>query len=225
MAETRDTLIAEHMYLVEMVADKLKRQYTLLMSIEDLRAYGTQGLLEAAKRFDPTRGASFSTFAYYRVRGAIIDGMRISGWYSRGDYARYRAEERANEYLSNLAERDAEGQPVVLTSKSQVLEDIAKTLDGLVTIHVATLDSVGDMPDLEGESAEDRLEKKEASSAVRAALATLPEKERQLMELYYYGGKNLTEAGAVLGLSKSWVCRLHARAVNLLRDALEDLSD
>jgi len=57
---------------------------------------------------------------------------------------------------------------------------------------------------------------------VRKAIETLPEKERRLMELYYFAEKNLEEAGAELGLSKSWACRLHARAVNLLREALAE---
>ena len=60
---------------------------------------------------------------------------------------------------------------------------------------------------------------------MREALTTLSEKERQLMELYYFGDKNLEEAGAQLGLSKSWACRLHARAVDLLRQAMDDADD
>ncbi len=60
------------------------------------------------------------------------------------------------------------------------------------------------------------------SRRVREAVAALPEKERQLMELYYFADKNLEEAGAALGLSKSWACRLHARAVDLLRDAMDE---
>ena len=58
---------------------------------------------------------------------------------------------------------------------------------------------------------------------MREAIEKLPDKERRLMEMYYFGGKNLEEAGAALGLSKSWACRLHARAVDLLRHALGDL--
>jgi RNA polymerase sigma factor FliA len=60
------------------------------------------------------------------------------------------------------------------------------------------------------------------SLRVRAAVAALPDKERRLMELYYFADKNLEEAGAELGLSKSWACRLHARAVDLLRDTMGD---
>ena len=60
------------------------------------------------------------------------------------------------------------------------------------------------------------------AARVRQAVAALPEKERRLMELYYFADKNLEEAGAELGLSKSWACRLHARAVELLRAAIDD---
>ena len=57
---------------------------------------------------------------------------------------------------------------------------------------------------------------------LRGAIQQLPARERQLMDLYYYGGKNLEEAGESMGLSKSWACRLHARAIQLLRAAMAD---
>src|SRR6185436_11792944 len=73
---------------------------------DDLVGYGHKGLIEAADRFDSKQGVTFTTFAYYRIRGAMLDGLRTMGWYSRSDYARYRAEERANEYLQNTADRE-----------------------------------------------------------------------------------------------------------------------
>src|SRR3954454_13471562 len=105
MAAERDRLVEQHLSLVQAIAAKLKRTLGRTIDFEDLVAYGTKGLLEAANRFDPSQGASFTTFAYYRVRGAMLDGLRTMGWYSRADYARYRAEERATEYLQNQAER------------------------------------------------------------------------------------------------------------------------
>jgi RNA polymerase sigma factor for flagellar operon FliA len=63
------------------------------------------------------------------------------------------------------------------------------------------------------------------SLRLRAAIQELPDRERRLMDLYYYGSKNLEEAGAEMGLSKSWACRLHARAIGLLRDALVEKDD
>jgi RNA polymerase sigma factor for flagellar operon FliA len=226
MAESRDRLVEENLELVDLVASRLKRQFTLSMSMDDLRAYGVQGLLEAADRFDASRGTSFSGFAYYRVRGSILDGMRKSGWYSRGDYTRYRAEERANEYLRSLADRSIEGAPAAAPSE-QILEDIASVLDGIATVHVASLGEAdeSELSDERLPAADDALGEKELRSKVRKAVATLPKSERRLMELYYFEDKNLAEAGEVMGLSKSWVCRLHARAINLLRDALATLAE
>src|SRR6185295_10206040 len=110
MAADRDRLVEQHLSLVQAIAAKLKRTLGRTIEFDDLVAYGTKGLLEAADRFDPTQGATFTTFAYYRVRGAMLDGLRTMGWYSRADYARYRAEERANEYLQNHSEREEAGK-------------------------------------------------------------------------------------------------------------------
>ena len=102
----RDRLIQQHLGLVQSLARKLRKQITARIEFDDLVGYGSKGLIEAAERFDPSHGASFTTFAYYRVRGAMLDGLRTMGWYSRADYARYRAEERANQYLQNQSDRE-----------------------------------------------------------------------------------------------------------------------
>src|ERR1044071_102934 len=119
----RDQLIQQHLSLVQSVARKLKKQITARVEFDDLVGYGSKGLIEAAERFDPRHGVAFTTFAYYRIRGAMLDGLRTMGWYSRADYARYRAEERANEYLQNHADREAaqavglrEGAPAASSS-------------------------------------------------------------------------------------------------------------
>ncbi len=78
------------------------------------------------------------------------------------------------------------------------------------------------MPDESLPAPDAAVDTRRLSKRVRDALAALPDKERQLMELYYFGEKNLEEAGAQIGLSKSWACRLHARAVDLLRRAMND---
>jgi RNA polymerase sigma factor for flagellar operon FliA len=223
MAAERDRLVEQHLSLVQAIAAKLKRTLGRTIEFEDLVAYGTKGLLEAADRFDPAQGASFTTFAYYRVRGAMLDGLRTMGWYSRADYARYRAEERANEYLQNQSERDTAGKQAGATSDSaSALDGIAEILGGVATIHITSLEAAASIADEKLPPPDADLERVQNKARVREALKTLPDKERALMELYYFGEKNLGEAGAALGLSKSWACRLHARAVGLLRAALGD---
>src|SRR3954454_21742355 len=110
MAAERDRLIEQHLSLVHAIAGKLKRTLGRSIDFEDLVGYGSKGLVEAAERFDARQGASFATFAYYRIRGAMLDGLRTMGWYSRADYARYRAEERANAFLQSAADREGAGQ-------------------------------------------------------------------------------------------------------------------
>ena len=185
-------------------------------------------MIEAAHKYDPKQGTAFSTFAYYRVRGAMFDGMRSMGWYSRSDYARFRAEERANEYMAAAAARQTSAQAEapapaeMATDKAEVLQDIAEVLSGVAAVHITSMEAAAEVTDSRFKAADEQLLYAENRKRVRAALAKLPEKERQLLELYYFADMNLEDAGKKLGLSKSWACRLHSRAVNLLREALQE---
>ncbi len=212
------------MHLVHSIAAKLQRRLGKTMEPGDLVAYGTQGLLEAAKKYDPKHGAAFGTFAYYRIRGAMFDGMRSMAWYSRSDYARFRAEERQNEYLANLADRDASGRAAQPSSgtadKGEVLGEIAEILGGVASVHITCMAAAEDVPDQTFKAPDEAVISAEERERVREALGKLPSKERRLIELYYFADMNLDAAGAKLGLSKSWASRLHARAVDLLRETL-----
>jgi RNA polymerase sigma factor for flagellar operon FliA len=230
MVVARDQLVEQHLHLVHAIAAKLRHRLGKTMEPGDLVGYGTQGLIEAAKKFDPRQGTAFGTFAYYRIRGAIFDGMRTMGWYSRGDYARFRAEERANEYMAAASAREAalraaspagraQGQS---EDKSQVLEDIAEVLGAVATVHITSIEAARDAPDDRFKAPDEEVLQAEGRERVRAALATLPDKERRLMELYYFADMNLEDAGKKLGLSKSWASRLHSRAVNHLREVLQE---
>lgn len=231
----RDRLVEQHVSLVHAVARKLKRQITARVEVEDLVGYGSKGLLEAAERFDPSHGVAFSTFAYYRIRGAMLDGVRTMGWYSRADYARYRAEERANEYLRNQADREGaaaastvrEGAaaPAAADEKETALAGIAEILSGIATVHITSLEAAATVVDESVPAADATLDTGRLGIRIREAVKSLPDRERQLMELYYFADKNLEAAGAAMGLSKSWACRLHARAIGLLRERLGDVLD
>ena len=228
-ASDKDDLVKKHLSLVEAIARKVKRTLGGAMDVEDLVGYGHKGLVEAAERFDGRAGVAFSTFAYYRIRGAMYDGIRAMGWYSRADYARYRAEERANQYLQTQADQEgaARAQNPGAASgagpdAAETLASVAEVLSGIATIHITSLEAASRVPDESLPAPDSAVDTVRLSRRVRDALKTLPDKERQLMELYYFGDKNLEEAGTELGLSKSWACRLHARAVDLLRRAMSD---
>jgi RNA polymerase sigma factor for flagellar operon FliA len=223
-------LVEKHLSLVQAIARKVKKTLNASIELDDLVGYGSKGLVEAAERFDARHGVAFTTFAYYRIRGAIYDGLRAMGWYSRADYARYRAEERANEYLRNRADREGAGQAQGGTAgansptagEAATLAEVHEILSSVATVHITSLEAASTVPDESLPAADVAVDNHRMSHRVRQAVAALPDKERRLMELYYFADKNLEEAGAELGLSKSWACRLHARAVDLLRDAMDE---
>jgi RNA polymerase sigma factor FliA len=228
-ASDKDDLVRKHLALVEGIARKVKRTLGGTMEIDDLVGYGRKGLVEAAERFDGREGVSFTTFAYYRIRGAMYDGIRAMGWYSRADYARYRAEERANQYLQTQADQEGAARAqnpaaagAARPDAAETLASVSEVLSGIATIHITSIEAASRVADESLPAPDAAVDTVRLSRRVREALATLPERERQLMELYYFGDKNLEEAGAQLGLSKSWACRLHARAVDLLRQAMND---
>jgi RNA polymerase sigma factor for flagellar operon FliA len=222
MKSERDRLVAEHLDLVQAIAGKLKRTLGKSIEFDDLVGYGHKGLIEAADRFDAAQGVTFTTFAYYRIRGSMLDGMRTMGWYSRADYARYRAEERTQEYMQNVSEREGAAREAgaETSDKAETLENLAELLSSIATVHITSMEAAANVSDERIPNAEATMEMGQLGQRVRQALQSLPEKEKRLMEMYYFEDKNLEEAGGSLGLSKSWACRLHARAVNLLREAL-----
>ncbi len=227
-------LVEDHIPFVRSIARKLREQVPMV-EFDDLVGFGMAGLIEAAQRFDERHGVAFTTFAYYRVRGAMFDGLRSMGWLPRSEYARLRFEERATAYLQNLAAREAghNEQSAKLaaprglrTSEGGALEDrvrdIAEALNGVAAVFVTLLGRHEEQQLLDERAApHEQLEKHQMAARVRRAMSRLPEKERHLIEMYYFHDQTLEQVGASMGLSKSWTSRLHARAIALLRETLD----
>ena len=224
MDAARDKLIQDHLGYVRGIAGQVLRSLSSNLDFDELVAYGSQGLVEAANKFDASRGVAFTTFSYYRIRGAIFDGLRQSGWLKRNEYARFQA--ASNDYLENQAARSSSPNPNSPSSSTEeTVKALTNTIEDLATIFVTSIEA---LPGLQvaDEKATDSLgtvAKKETSLLLKKALENLPDKERQLIEHYYFHELTLEEAGSQLGLSKSWASRLHARAIRLLGETLEKL--
>ncbi len=227
-------LVEDHIPFVRSIARKLREQVPMV-EFDDLVGFGMQGLIEAGQRFDDRHGVAFTTFAYYRVRGAMFDGLRSMGWLPRSEYARLRLEERANAYLQNLAAREegpseqtaqpasppGRGRPTTGEVEERVRE-IAEALNGVAAVFVTLLGRHEEQQLLDERAApHEQLERLQMAERVRRALTSLPDKERHLVEQYYFHDQTLEQVGAGMGLSKSWTSRLHARAIALLRQTLE----
>jgi RNA polymerase sigma factor for flagellar operon FliA len=221
---SRKELTEQYQPYVRSIAGKIKKTLSKDIEFDDLVSYGMMGLFEAADRYDAKYGANFMTFAYYRIRGAIYDGLRSMGWVSRTEYQRYRFEMQANAYLTSMNDQQVASPPVKKTSEDEVNE-LADVVSGLVTIYVTALDAMEgfQIKDDRGPSVEESLEVLQARKLVAEAVQKLPEQEKTLLQLYYYQEMSLEDVGKKLGLSKSWTSRLHTRAIEKLSRLLRDL--
>ena len=209
----RDALISQYMPYAASIASRVCQSLSSAVDYEEVLCNARLGLLEAARRFDETHEVDFRTFAYYRIKGAIYDGLRRSGWLPRTLYAKIKFEEAANEYLQN---RSLGGTRKVVQEEDD--KTVAATVNSLASIYIISLDAAEDI-DIEDENAPDleqRTEFMQIRQYMRDAIGSLPEKEKQLVKMYYFQNKTLEEIGDRLGLSKSWTSRLHARALELL---------
>ncbi len=222
LGEDSKTILEKYGPYVRSLASQVRKQFSANLELDELISYGQVGLLEAAERFDPKVGANFLTFAHYRIKGAIFDGLRKMGILRGSDSRSSYVGERANAYLGNLSDREQGGGNRGHSVGDDVME-VANAVSGLAALFGASLEG-SDGLNIVDESlpADQRLEMEQLKRRVRAAIEKLPEKERKLLEGYYFQGKTLEEAGAEIGQSKSWASRLHARAIETLKQLLEE---
>ena len=220
----RNAVITQYTPYVRSIAGKIKKTLAKEIEFEDLVEYGMIGLLEAAERYDAAMGANFMTFAYYRIRGAIYDGLRGMGWMSRSEYARVRYEEKANTYLAQATEEAAADPDAPKKTEEDKATEVLSTLSNMAAIYITNLDGIEGLQvkDDNAVQADETLGHEQARVAVTRAVSKLSEQERQLLDMYYYREMSLQEVGEKLGLSKSWTSRLHARVIEKLHRLLRD---
>jgi len=197
------------------------------VELDELVALANAGLAEAAASYDDTRGTAFATWAWYRIQGSMMDGVRKATNLPRKVWANLVALRAANDYLENLGEREAGATQRGAKPKqgTEALGAVKDALSAIRTMYVTSLDTLVeehefDKPD-DAPSPLEKVDSDRVARRLRKALRELPDKERALVTKHYYEGKNLLEAGAELGISKSWASRLHAQAVEKLRVAFD----
>jgi RNA polymerase sigma factor for flagellar operon FliA len=211
-----DQFVKEYEGFVRAIALQTRAQLGLDSAIEDLVAFGFQGLLEARQRFDASKGVAFKSFAYYRVRGAILDGVRVMARLPRRAYARLRAAEA----LDQATEQN--GQQQGAAQRAPSAEGTLRSIDSILGRVAAAYTVAVTVEDAEqgAGSPEEALLHEERLTRMRSAVAKLPDRERHMIEGHYFQGKRFDALSAELGISKSWGSRVYAHALDLLREAL-----
>lgn len=223
----QQSLIEEGQNLVHVLAGKIHRRIGGSADLDDLIAYGELGLAQAANNFDATKGCRFSTFAYYRIQGAIYDGLSEMSWTSRAEYQRLRNDQLANDALmAEAAETSAAGSHSFAENANWMRAVTRK----LAVVYFVTRgdqpgsgirDSTVEDPDVA--PASDIVAIKEIGQKLRELVNQLPDVERRLVTLVYFDGLALQHAANELHISKSWASRLHSRILQRLADDLRRL--
>lgn len=230
-AKLREQLILKYLHLVRYVVSRMPITLPISIATEDLISYGTLGLMEAVERFDPNRGLKFETYAVTRIRGAIIDQLRFQDWIPRG--VRRRSKElsatmqKMEEELGR-APNDEELAERMGVSRQKLQVMLSETQNLMLSLddtfgsdpsgsNMTLLDLVEDKnsPDPQGEFETGELRKRLAQ-----AIASLPEREKLLIALYYHENMTLREIGDIIRVSESRACQLHAQAILRLRSKL-----
>ena len=228
--EGLDETLARHAGLVKRIAYHLISRLPPSVQVDDLIQAGMIGLLEAARHYDASQGASFETYAGIRVRGAMLDEMRKNDWAPRSVHRRAREVAQAIHELENRHGRDARDSEVA-EALGISLEEYHRILQDASSCRLFSLDDVGnDEPGLVEDLPSDVPDPQQGMQAedFRRSLVqeidSLPERERLVLALYYDDELNLKEIGAVLGVSESRISQIHSQAVLRLRARLHDWS-
>lgn len=226
--KTAHELVKNHAGLVKRIAHHLKGRLPPSVQIEDLIQAGMIGLLEASKNYDESKGASFETYSGIRIRGSMLDEIRKGDWAPRSVHRNTRRITQAIRKIENIAGRDAKDHEVA-QELEVTLEDYHKMLQDSVGTRIFGFEDVGVDEDLIHEgiagyfpSPLDGLQKADFHKALAKGVASLPERERLVLALYYDEELNLREVGEVLGVSESRVSQIHSQAMLRLQARMKD---
>lgn len=223
--ELREQLIIEYSQLVKLVAGRLSMYLGYNVDYDDLVSYGIFGLIDAIDKFDLTKNVKFETYASLRIRGAILDQIRKMDWIPRTVRQRQRKMDEAIKLIEMRTGKTATDEE--LAAELEISQDeLCNWQSQLKVTNVVSLNEfeengpepVIDQPHQSRFSRpEEVVEEAELKQTLVESLEILTEKERMVIELYYYEELTLKEISRVLEVSESRVSQLHTKALNKMR--------
>jgi len=217
----RDKLVEKYRRYAENVVLFLVHRLKLPAELHDeLRAAAYLGLVEASSRYNPKKSKIFKAYAFLRIRGSVIDTIRNASEISAQAYQYSRALQAAQE----IREYEIHDEPAPLSTDGEAVCRLARIFDyaskGALAFRLSYEDQEGDIAETcaNTKNPEDDYSEQQSRELLREVIAGLPEKERQIIVDYYFADKSFVEiAHENIGVTKSWVSRLHARAIDRLQ--------
>jgi RNA polymerase sigma factor for flagellar operon FliA len=233
--EIRERLLIEQLPQVRYIARRIHERLPRHVQLEDLVHAGVVGLMDALQKFDHSKQVLFASYAKFRIRGAILDSLREMDWSPRNLRRKARRlEEVYNQLRSSLGRNPSETEIAAeLGLDLRGLQTLLGEISGL-EIGSLRVESPRDgreedlceyLPDDSEETPLFLCLRSEMTQLLARAISELPEKERQVLALYYYEELKMKEVGIVLGVGESRVSQIHSMAVIRLRARLAELSE
>jgi RNA polymerase sigma factor for flagellar operon FliA len=203
-------LVEKHLGYAHAIAADVLKKCPPHVQREDVRSSAEFGLVQAAQAYDPSRGISFTTFAYYRIKGAISDDLR-SAWRAT------KFEEAANDYMREYSESSPKA-----TTPEEAYEEVKNIASSIASSYLLSMKSLTEEPEEQNtESPLESVLRREEEETVGAALAQLSANNREVLQKYYFEDLSLEEIGREMGFSRSWVCRIHAKGLAQMGESLK----
>lgn len=228
----RDDQLKKYSPLVRRLAHHMIAKLPPSVEVDDLIQVGMIGLTEAIARFEPSQGVQFETFASQRIRGAMIDELREGDWMSRGSRKSQKDIEQAVNRLQQKLHR-VPRESEIAEEMGMTLPDYQHLLAKVRGTQLVYLEDISGRDDDEEGFLDRHMGDEEADPsallqdhrmrvALVAAIKVLPEREQQIMSMYYEHDMNLKEIAAVLGVTESRICQLHSQSIARLRTKLRE---
>jgi RNA polymerase sigma factor for flagellar operon FliA len=227
---SQQDLVFKHADFVRRIAYHLASRMPPHVEVDDLIQAGMIGLLHACKRYSRDKGANFETYAGIRIRGAMLDEVRKSGWTPRSVHRNMREMADAIRRVENHKGHDASAAEIA-QELCVSLDEYHKLIQDAATCRLFSFDQMGsgdDEPNPADNARDDRpgpfdnIRELGFSEALATAIGHLPEREQLVLNLYYDDEMNLREIGEMLDVSDTRVCQIHGQALVRLRARLAE---
>lgn len=230
---SKSQLIEKFHHKVRIAAFQIAKKFSHSIDVEDLVSMGFIGLMDAADKFDPSRGVKFETYAEYRIRGSIFDELRKQDWVPRSARDRARELDKAFndvEFQKGRRPTDREVSRKLGLSLSKY-QEMKRDIGTLAMVNYESLETLTEKDDaalsavMESNQTTDpfsEVSRKDTKALLDRLFGTLTEEEKTVLSCYYYRGLNLREIGQILSLGESRICQIHTRALLKLRNQLQE---
>lgn len=225
----RDKIIEEFLPIIKHLAFKMSKGFDDNTATDDLISAGATGLLEAIEKFDAKRGVKLKTFAYLRVRGAMIDELRSKDWFSRSARTKSKMiEEIINSLVVKLGRHPDDME--IAEELNISLDEYLSLVKDFKNLTILSLDeiyeSIGEGKERvigyaidEAEDPSAYAEFHEIEGILAKEIDKLPEKQKLVLSLYYYEDMNMKEIAAAMDITEARVSQIHSQAILNLRSA------